>query len=310
LETVTGARTQRDRSEQADRSSGEGEPIVDAVVLSYNSAETLASTLEHVRAQSVPVRSILVVDNASSDDTPRLLELVGVGSLLLPENRGVGAGHNAGWRHVFDARGDTRFIWSLEHDSEPSAGCLERLLTTWEAVQASGVPVGAVVPRQLSTQADPGRSDLEPYVAPRMTFNAALILVEAMRAVGYLREDFFVGHEDREYAWRLTRGGYAIVHDPVATVVHRNKGARRRYESRSVVRDYYSARNELFLRRHVRNEPWATTRMAARSTLHIARVVLRSDQRSARVRARLVALRDGTKGDLGEKRYAFLRGRG
>lgn len=292
-------------------------PSVAAVVLSYNSVDTLRASLEAIRAQTFRVRQLSVVDNGSTDATRDWLARERIQAVLLAGNAGVGAGHNAGWRAALEAEPSADYIWALEHDSEPAPDCLARLLDTFRSLDPSGVEIAAVVPRQVHpgdldggkvivTGGRTHRPGSAPYVAPKLTFNAALIRVKAIREVGFLREDFFVGYEDREFAWRLTEAGYAVVHDPNAVVVHRNKGARRRSESRSILRDYYSARNELYLRREVRREPWALARLTTRSTLHVGRVLLRGDRRCARVHARVRALLDGARGDLGQKHYRFL----
>jgi GT2 family glycosyltransferase len=288
------------------------DPTVVAVVLSYNAIEALLGTIDAIVAQRVPVRAIYVADNGSSDGTRDSLSALrgAVRPLLSPVNLGVGAGHNAGWRAALEDAPDTAFIWALEHDSVPPPGCLQRLLSTFQRFDAAGARPAVVVPRQWHPDPDEpmnGRSTpiRDPYIAPKMTFNAALISVEAILATGWLREDFFVGHEDREYAWRLTEKGYSVVHDPSAVVVHRNKGARRR-EGRSVLRDYYSARNELYLRRRIRREPFAVTKMTTRSVFHVSRVLVRGDRRSDRISARVVAIRDAVRGELGPKSYRFL----
>jgi glycosyltransferase involved in cell wall biosynthesis len=52
-------------------------PTISVIIPTYNAADYLPATLESVFAQSPPPLEIIVVDDGSSDDTPRLLESYG-----------------------------------------------------------------------------------------------------------------------------------------------------------------------------------------------------------------------------------------
>jgi hypothetical protein len=69
-------------------------PSVVGLVLSYNSLSTLSAVLVAARAQTVSLRSLIVVDNASTDGTRAYLQAAGCldRALILSHNLGVGAG--------------------------------------------------------------------------------------------------------------------------------------------------------------------------------------------------------------------------
>lgn len=244
----------------------------------------------------------MVVDNASTDGTQAWLAAQpGVDAVLNDDNLGVGAGHNLGWARARALLPDVAFIWALEHDTVPEPGCLERLLAT----AASQVKAAAVVPAQtLPGEAAPGAGGA---VAPHhaLTFNGTLFRVEAIDAAGPVREDFVVGHEDREYAWRLRQAGWAVLKDRGAHVEHRNKGARRRGRP-SVSRAYYSNRNEAYLIVQVRHDRFGRVLVLGRTAAGVVRAAGSGDHRVARMRARVRATLDGLGGDLGWKHYGFL----
>lgn len=66
------------------------------VIPCYNAAAFLADAVESVRAQTSPVAEVLVVDDASTDDTVAVAERLGVTVIRQPENRGPSGARNAG----------------------------------------------------------------------------------------------------------------------------------------------------------------------------------------------------------------------
>jgi rhamnopyranosyl-N-acetylglucosaminyl-diphospho-decaprenol beta-1,3/1,4-galactofuranosyltransferase len=278
-----------------------------AVILAHEAIDKVPAVITAVHAQTVAPARILVVDNGSTDGTADWLRAQpGLHTVCLDENLGVGAGHNRGWTAARALDPEVSLVWSLEHDTIPEPACLERLLGTLEAERARVGRVAAVVPFQVRPNehiTDQGRP---PFHHPTLTFNGTLLSTEAIDAAGPIREDFFVGHEDREFALRLTAAGYVILKDPGALVVHSNKGARFRARP-SVLRSYYSNRNEAYLVVHVRRERMGRARVIARTVGGVGRALVREQPKGARVRSRLRATVDGLRGDLGRKHYSFLQ---
>src|SRR5688572_11159446 len=99
-----------------------------AVVLHYNSSDSLFKVLAAIREQTLKPNIVIVVDNASQVDLSNTF--AGTTDVIfkrLDSNLGVGAGHNAGWR-IAIADYDAELIWSLEHDTIPKPDCLEKLI--------------------------------------------------------------------------------------------------------------------------------------------------------------------------------------
>lgn len=74
-----------------------------AVIPVRNRADTLARAVRSVQAQTHAVDEIIIVDDASNDDTLTAAEVLATGDsrvriLIQPERRGAGAGRNRGWR--------------------------------------------------------------------------------------------------------------------------------------------------------------------------------------------------------------------
>lgn len=87
-------------------------PLVSVVIASYNSASTLAETLDSVLAQTYPRVEIVVVDDGSTDRTPELLAEYGASVRAVRKpNGGLASARNAGCEA---AHGD--FIALLDAD--------------------------------------------------------------------------------------------------------------------------------------------------------------------------------------------------
>lgn len=75
---------------------------VSVVIPTYNRCLLLERALQSVIAQRYPIDEIIVVDDASTDDTLTMLQtqFPEITAIALPQNRGVSAARNAGIRHA------------------------------------------------------------------------------------------------------------------------------------------------------------------------------------------------------------------
>lgn len=287
-----------------------------AVVLAFNARDSLARVLQGIEAQTVRPARTIVVDNGSTDGTAEMVrsDFPWITLLPLPENAGVGAGHRRGWEEAL--RDDAcEYIWSLEHDTFTDPGCLERLESESLRMTASGLRWGALNARlersaeeavhTVLQHSDPALGAIE---RRRITFNGIVVPRTVIEAIGFPRDDFFVGHEDWEYSERLRAAGYHVMYDEHAIVIHPTKGNRRHGVTPSVLRLYYSMRNGVYVDHSVRKLRGSALRWTGWTLAAIASTVARDDRKLARVSARVVALYDGLTGRLGKRDYWFLRG--
>ena|SRR2546426_2731559 len=89
-------------------------PRVSAVVTCFNSAGTVSRAIESVRTQTISDLEIVVVDDASKDDTVKIIEAIPdarIRLILNSRNRGIGGAKNVG---IAAARG--QFIAFIDSD--------------------------------------------------------------------------------------------------------------------------------------------------------------------------------------------------
>lgn len=276
---------------------------VTASVLSYNSFATLPRVIAGIESQTRPPDRVIIVDNGSDEETLRYLRQLPsrYEVIFLPENLGLGAGHNTGWRKALE-ESECQYVWTLENDSIPPKNCLEGLLAAANHVANSHLRLGAIRPIQSHPDNPRAPKDEPPHVTSKITFNGTLIPTSSLREVGMLREDFFIDQDDREFAHRLMAAGLTLYRNPRTTIDHLGKGK----GTNSVLRLYYRVRNETYLRKHISHSRWAAVESVSRCAWAVVRTATAEDMKWRRMRARITATRDGLRADLGKKEYSFL----
>ena len=216
-------------------------------IVTYNSAvylpELFASLREHTDLET---HHIVVVDNASSDDSLALLgaELPRTANLvLLPqtENTGFARGNNIAFAEARRLRVD--YVLCLNPDTVVTAGWLDTLL----AVVDARPEVGAVQPLLLlwseqdrinsagnvvhfcgfgycesyRERVDEAGLGDEASSIGYATGAALLLRMTALDQIGDFDERFFLYHEDLELQLRLRRAGWEILLVPTARVFHK-----------------------------------------------------------------------------------------
>jgi GT2 family glycosyltransferase len=216
---------------------------VSVVVVVWNGMPWLERCLESVRG-----RETIVVDHGSTDGSVELVrERFPEARLVERENRGMGAGNNAGM-----ALAGGRWLFLLNPDAWVAGEGLERLVRFGDAHPRAAV----VGPRlrnsdgslQRSVRAFPTTWRLATEylflrkLAPRSSFlnplyaggfdhdeargvdwvSGAALLVrrEAADEVGFFDENYFMFSEEADWMFRFRAAGWEVWFDPDAEVVH------------------------------------------------------------------------------------------
>jgi len=204
-----------------------------AVVVTWNRAALLERLLRAVDAQETRPDAVLVVDNASTDDTPAVLRRLrdvlrpALHVLSLDRNTGGAGGFHAGMAAALDLGAD--LLWLMDDDGEPAPDCLALLLPHLDrhdllgpAVVAEGdprrlcfpirIPGSARVVHDLEDVERAAPGGLLPDVV--IPFNGVLLTRQLVERIGLPRQEFFIWGDDVEYLWRARRDGARV-----ATVV-------------------------------------------------------------------------------------------
>ncbi len=208
---------------------------IDVVIVAYNRFDLTASCLEHLRAQTVEHR-VIIVDNGSTDDTRQRLRTrwPEVHVEAFDDNRGFAEACNRGVRagvgdvvvllnNDVDCRPDflARLVAPLEAD--PSIGSVAALMLQpgEQRIDSIGLCADVTLAGFPRLQGQPARRahDALPVLAgPAGT--AAAYRRGAWEQVGGLDEGIFAYMEDFDLALRLRAAGWRTAAAPDAIGVH------------------------------------------------------------------------------------------
>lgn len=218
------------------------------IVLSYNTKDLLQQTLQSIPKH--PDWEVIVVDNASSDDSVAMLQQAfpSVKLILNKKNLGFAAANN---QAIKQATGE--FVLLLNSDTVVQPNALEQLLQLLEQDESIGVVTPKVVlpdgsidlachrgmptPWRAFTyfskleQVFPNSKLFGGYHLTHKDFNvtheveavsgvAMMVRRSVIDKVGMLDERFFFYAEDLDWCLRIREARWKIVYHPQATILH------------------------------------------------------------------------------------------
>ena len=233
-------------------------PQLSIIIVNWNGGEMIRSCLRSI-SQAPPsvAYDIVVVDNASSDDSVAWLRSEEVAVLLPgivvhiienPDNAGFSKANNQGiaWSQapiVFLLNPDTEVtsgaidtLVACLNSNERIGACGPRLLNTDGSLQPSvypnpptawgtimtGIGLWRLIPRRL--RGDLLLGDHWDHTTRRpvpLLFGAAILAKRVMiEDVGGLDERFHMYGEDYEWCLRIVRAGWQLIYEPAAVVTH------------------------------------------------------------------------------------------
>lgn len=207
---------------------------VTLVVVTHNSGAVIAACLEAV--SHAP--HIIVIDNASEDDTPAIVARAVPHATVVRNAKGVGYGNAAS---MGLARVKTPFALLLNPDSILIGDALERLVEVAEndpqaAVIAPALlaPDGSIdksfnaavhqrekMPRGRANEPVPDG----PFCTWVVSGAVNLVRMTAMRKIDFFDPAIFLYYEDDDMCMRLRARGHTVIFDPAARAEHIGGGS-------------------------------------------------------------------------------------
>ncbi|MGD0221713.1 MAG: glycosyltransferase family 2 protein [Terriglobia bacterium] len=214
-------------------------PLVSAVVVNWNGAEDLEICLPSLLAQSYRPMEIIVVDNASTDNSAAVTGRFGVRWLGLDQNRGPTGGMNEGAKSAQgefvlflnnDMRFHERFVEAMVSEivRDPEVFSVDAYQYDWEGTKR--IHLATYLARKGSEEYDyqfvPGLYLCqEPRVTPGPALASSNANMLARRTMflelGGFDERPVIGGEDLELCWRAWVCGWRSVFAPDAVCWHR-----------------------------------------------------------------------------------------
>ena len=234
-------------------------PFLSVIVPTYNGARFLPTVLDALRAQTFRDIEVIVVDDASSDDSVKLVEE------QYPELRLLANRRNLGFARTCNTAADAargRYIVLLNNDTEPEPTWLAELVKVMvthpeaaiiaskvllydrrETLHTTGDLLGQDgIPRNRGVW----ESDHGQYDAACEIFSgcgaAAAYRKDVWQALGGFDDDFWMYLEDVDFGFRARLLGFTAVFAPQARVYHRLSAS-----GGDTLASYYVGRNTIWL---------------------------------------------------------------
>jgi len=246
-------------------------PKVVVSVVNWNTPDLTIACVRALLRQTYGDCEVVIVDNASSDDSVQRFAqtLTGIRVLRSPHNVGFAAGHENAARHALS--GGAGALWIVNSDAQAAPDALARLVSAWQAhgdhlygsvPLAPDAPLGAMqFPEKYS---DPGGRPRALYrdrpgswpvardggdvLAVAAVLGSSMLIPCALIARhGWMAGDWFMHCEEIDYCYRLRGLGVRSYLVPASRLRHAGAGSQ---SGRPRVGDciaYYRARNEIRL---------------------------------------------------------------
>jgi GT2 family glycosyltransferase len=206
------------------------------VIVTYNGTPWISACLRSLQESTYPAE-IVVIDNASTDDTVRIIdvEFPTVSLLRQGQNLGFGKANNVGMVWALGKKAD--FVFLLNQDTTVNATCIENLMdasmrTTHGVLSplhwnGAGTDLDQgfkryVQPHFIEQELDQLKTQHDSNVYEISFVNAAawFIPVLTLKTIGGFAPLFYHYGEDRDFVNRLQYHGLSIGLVPAAQIKH------------------------------------------------------------------------------------------
>lgn len=244
---------------------------VAAIVVTYNRQAKVGNTLDHILAQTRSPDWIIVVDNASTDGTEKVLARYCTDHRVivhrLRRNMGGAGGFFAGMSRGYEIGAD--FVWLMDDDCYPHPDALEELeMGLAKAEEAMAMPLSYAcslvkfIDGEICEMNNPGTTwdwgrlmalGQQSVLVTHCSFVSVLFPRRVLTRFGLPLKEYFIWFDDQEYTYRVTRAapGVQCLHSVVVHDMGVNRGVNFADVSpENMVKFRYGVRNEASYRLH------------------------------------------------------------
>ncbi len=213
---------------------------ISIILVTFNSSCYIESCLESIFSQGFKDYKLIIIDNASTDNTKLIIKTKYSGITLIENSNNFGPCYA---RNKGIAKTNSKFVLCLDHDVKLLSNFLENIYN----VIKSQDNLGAVGPKILMADASTiystgiypsylrrfhdigsGRKDSFEFGKEKYVFGVSAAAViyrrEALEQIKqgqeYFDEDFFHLFDDVDISWRMQRKGWRILYSPKAVCLH------------------------------------------------------------------------------------------
>lgn len=234
------------------------------VIVTYNRELLLKECIDKIKSQTIPPSSIIVVNNASTDNTKKYLEKLKMQNeifdvLNLPKNIGGAGGFSKGIERAMEK--DVECILIIDDDAMIAVDYMERILHMRQhklqfkafagTVKTNG-KIDTFHRRKLQKTGLMLKScKKQEYTHPTFicdiaSFCGLVVDTSLVKQIGLPHAEYFIWYDDTEYSLRIHQYSKILVVTE-AELNHKTKQQIETYPRRYDWKDYYAIRNRLLM---------------------------------------------------------------
>jgi len=243
---------------------------IDAIIPTYNQHQYLIDAIDSLLVQSITINSIIIVDNASTDNTTKIIQKQyehnqKIKIITLSKNTGVVGGRNEGLKHIKDFD----YVLFFDHDMVAEPKMLEQLLITAQKKDSIGIvtpkiyywenkkiiwSAGTDINLTNGQNIFRGGEDKGQYQKEQQVGVAPAVLLtkkQVIQAIGNFDPIYYHSYEDTDFCFRAKNVGYQTYYTPQAIAYHKIPYDLDQSNIRLLKLTYYIARNRIiFMRKY------------------------------------------------------------
>lgn len=302
------------------------------IIVNWNGLKDTLACLRSLLRDRYPDKNIIVVDNKSSDNSPKIINKTfpEIEVIENKENLGYAKATNIGIRKALSQ--GSHYILILNNDVTITPGSLEKLVSRAD----SDKKIGIVSPKILDPKSridslgvkinfdngtflsiargKPGnikiknRKELEAVAG-----SCFFVKKEVIKKSGFIPEEYFFYFEETDFCLAARKSGFRIVLEPGAVVYH--KGGASSNPQISPFSRYYFTRNLfIFMKKNAPKKKWikfaitGTAKILFRIMLNLGGILIKGEakRRITWVKAYLKGMIDFWQGKIDRADYSWL----
>lgn len=244
-------------------------PLVSIITVNYNQRGVTLDLLKTLRNVSYPNLEVIVVDNGSPTDDPKVMkeQYPEINLILSEDNLGFAGGNNLGIRA---SKGD--YLFFVNNDTEVTEGLIEPLVDLLENDHLIGMVSPKIkfhwnpdliqyagftkmnpytIRNSIIGFHQPDNGDYNELKETEAAHGAAMMVPRrVIKEVGLMPEVYFLYYEEHDWAEMIKRAGYKIFYQPKSEILHKESISTGKG---SPFKTYYINRGRLlFTRRNIK----------------------------------------------------------